>query len=121
METRPRTARSSVLPTPTSPDSFSLSGPSNLPDPASHAYRQDLADIALAGQVIAFHYAEPLERVLLCTAELRSGPSADSGVLAELSSGDPFWMLDNSLGWAWGYAGKDRRVGYVVSDAVAAP
>src|SRR4028118_808257 len=86
METRPRTARSSVLPTPTSPDSFSLSGPSDLPDPASHAYRQDLADIALAGQVIAFHYAEPLERVLLCTAELRSGPSADSGVLAELSS-----------------------------------
>ena len=29
-------------------------------------------------------------------------------------------MLDDSLGWAWGYAGKDRRVGYVRSDALAA-
>jgi hypothetical protein len=121
METRPPTARSSALPTPTSPDSFSLSGPSNLPDPASYAYRQDLADIALAGRVIASHYAEPLERVLKSAAELRSGPSSDSAVLAALSSGDPFWMLDNSLGWAWGYAGEERRVGYVPSDAVSAP
>jgi hypothetical protein len=27
-------------------------------------------------------------------------------------------MLDDSLGWAWGYAGKDRRVGYVRSEAL---
>jgi hypothetical protein len=27
-------------------------------------------------------------------------------------------MLDDSLGWAWGYAGKDRRVGYVASEAL---
>jgi hypothetical protein len=32
--------------------------------------------------------------------------------------GDPFAMLDVSLGWAWGYAGEDRRVGYVRSEAV---
>ena len=25
-------------------------------------------------------------------------------------------MLDDSLGWAWGYAGDDKRVGYVASD-----
>jgi hypothetical protein len=29
-------------------------------------------------------------------------------------------MLDNSLGWAWGYAGADKRVGYVRGEAVAA-
>jgi hypothetical protein len=29
-------------------------------------------------------------------------------------------MLDDSLGWAWGYAGKERRVGYVSSDALEA-
>jgi hypothetical protein len=28
-------------------------------------------------------------------------------------------MLDDTLGWAWGYAGEDHRVGYVRSDAVA--
>jgi hypothetical protein len=27
-------------------------------------------------------------------------------------------MLDDSLGWAWGYAGADRRVGYLPSDAL---
>jgi hypothetical protein len=30
-------------------------------------------------------------------------------------------MLDDTLGWAWGYAGEDRRVGYVRSGAVRAP
>ena len=27
-------------------------------------------------------------------------------------------MLDDTLGWAWGYAGEDRRVGYVRSEAL---
>ena len=27
-------------------------------------------------------------------------------------------MLDNTLGWAWGYAGADRRVGYVRAEAL---
>ncbi len=27
-------------------------------------------------------------------------------------------MLDDTLGWAWGYAGEDRRVGYVESEAL---
>ena len=30
-------------------------------------------------------------------------------------------LLDDSLGWAWGYAGKERRVGYVRSDALTTP
>ena len=27
-------------------------------------------------------------------------------------------MLDDSLGWAWGYAGEERHVGYVESEAL---
>jgi len=38
--------------------------------------------------------------------------------MLELNAGDPFEMLDNSLGWAWGYAGPDGRVGYVRSEAL---
>ena len=53
-------------------------------------------------------------------ARLRSGPSDDAEAVLELKPGDPFAMLDNSLGWAWGYAGKERRVGYVRSEQVAA-
>jgi len=36
----------------------------------------------------------------------------------ELARGDLFEMLDDSLGWAWGYAGEERRVGYVPAKAL---
>jgi hypothetical protein len=97
-----------------------LSGHSNLPDPAFNAYRKDLADIALAGRVIASHYAEPLHREVTQATWLFAAPSENAALLCELAAGDAFEMLDNSVGWAWGYAGNDRRVGYVRSDAVAA-
>ena len=53
------------------------------------------------------------------SASLRAGPSDEADALLELKAGDPFAMLDNSLGWAWGYAGEERRVGYVRSEALA--
>jgi hypothetical protein len=71
--------------------------------------------------VIASHYAEPLERAIVTKAELRTGPSNEADVIRMLGPKESFAMLDNSLGWAWGYAGKDRRVGYVTSAAVGAP
>ena len=89
-------------------------------DPTIHAYRKDLADVALAGKVIASHYAEPLERSLREPAALRAAPSHDAEEIAAFSAGDPFDLLDNTLGWAWGYAGKERRVGYVPSCALSA-
>ncbi len=104
-----------------SADSFSLAGPSNLPDPATHAYRKDLADVALAGQVIASHFAEPLEQVTVMATQLRTDPSLESRVIAELPEGTTLLVLDNSRGWAWGYAGAGRRVGYVAAEAVARP
>ncbi len=54
------------------------------------------------------------------SATLRAAPSEEAEPLLDLKPGDPFAMLDNSLGWAWGYAGVDRRVGYVRSEALAA-
>jgi hypothetical protein len=95
-----------------------LSGPSDPPDATHHAYRKDLADVALAGAVIASHYAEPMPWTLVRRAALHAGPADDTEAICELSAGDPFDMLDNSLGWAWGYGGADRRVGYVESDAL---
>jgi hypothetical protein len=98
-------------------DGFALTGISNLPDPTTHAYRKDLADVALAGRVIASHYAEPLVRHLVAGAPLLAAPARDSEELAQLSDGDEIRMLDMSLGWAWGY-GPDGQVGYVQADAV---
>ena len=76
--------------------------------------------MALAGRVIASHYAEPLERANGSATFLRAGPSAEDSVIRELQPGESFAMLDESLGWAWGYGGKDRRVGYVRTEALAA-
>jgi hypothetical protein len=116
-----RTGRSSdrLRPTPTSADEFALTGPSENPDPNFNAYRKDLADVALAGRVIASHYAEPVEREIAAATELRAAPSLEAEVIRELSPGERFDMLDDSLGWAWGYAGEDGRVGYVHLSAIA--
>jgi len=99
-------------------DQFALSGPSERPDPEFHAYRKDLADIALAGRVIASHYAAPAARTLARDTALCDAPAADAGTLQVLPAGEPFELLEESLGWAWGYAGKERRVGYVESAAL---
>lgn len=71
--------------------------------------------------MIASHYAEPVDRAIATATELRSGPTADAEAIRELAPGEAFAMLDDTLGWAWGYAGNDRRVGYVRSGALAAP
>ena len=77
--------------------------------------------MALAARVIASHYAEaaPERRLALlphCAVRL----PRDAATLRDLAAGEPFAMLDDSLGWAWGYAGAERHVGYVRSDALAA-
>jgi hypothetical protein len=68
--------------------------------------------------VIASHYAEPVERKIAGRTALRPLPDEEGDILLELQPGEAFWMLDDSVGWAWGYAGKDRRVGYVTSAAL---
>jgi Bacterial dipeptidyl-peptidase Sh3 domain len=69
--------------------------------------------VALAGRVIASHYAKSVDRQIAVQTQLRSVPADDGEVVGELGPGELFAMLDDSLGWAWGYAGEDRRVGYV--------
>ena len=68
--------------------------------------------------MLASHYSEPVERGIASRTPLLSGPADDAEFIGELEAGEPFAMLDESVGWAWGYAGKDRRVGYVKSEAL---
>ena len=96
-----------------------MAGVSSLPDPATHAYRKDLADAALAGMVIASHYAEPLPRLIVAPATAHSEPSLDSRQVGEVEPGNELRMLDCSRGWAWGYL-PDGRVAYVEAAAVSA-
>lgn len=68
--------------------------------------------------VIASHYARPVCRHLQTSADLRDSPGLDGKVIANIPPGSQFELLDDTLGWAWGYAGDDRRVGYVESQAI---
>ena len=68
--------------------------------------------------MIASHYASPVERRVIAPGTLRETGSDDGVVICELAAGEPFLLLDDSLGWAWGYAGEERRVGYVRSECL---
>ena len=59
-------------------------------------------------------------RHLAAAAPLRRVPDEQSELVVELSAGDEMWLLDITGGWAWGYAGKDRKVGYVRAEALVA-
>lgn len=76
--------------------------------------------MAIAGQVIASHYAEAVHRNVASAMPLLREASDKADVVRALEPGEPFEMLDDSVGWAWGYAGKDRRVGYVRSESLKA-
>lgn len=60
-----------------------------------------------------------MPKVVAANAPLRIAANDDAEELAELEPEDSFTLLDDTLGWAWGYAGRDRLVGYVRSEALA--
>src|ERR1044072_2311573 len=93
---------------------FTLSGPSILLDPSFHAFRADLADVALAAHLFAPHYARPVTRHCgPVAAAVRGSPTLDSEELFQLDAGEEFALLDVTGGWGWGYRRSDHRVGYV--------
>lgn len=101
---------------------FHLTGPSLTLDPRIHAYRKDIADIALAGQIFAPHYARPLLRACgPAAAAVRAAPAADAEAVAELAPGETFAVLEYAGGWAWGYVQAGHRVGYVEAAALEDP
>ncbi len=103
-------------------DRFGLTGTSQSYDPREVAIRPDLADIAVAGQHFAPHYAAPMMRSsVLPAAVLRGAPSLDADQTSELLFGEGFALLDLTGGWAWGYSLSDHYVGYLAAEALAEP
>lgn len=103
-------------------DRFGLTGTSHVFDPRIVAIRPDLADIAVAGQHFAPHYAAPMMRsCVLPAAALRAEPSLAAEQTSELLFGEGFALLDLTGGWAWGYCLADHYVGYLAADALATP
>jgi hypothetical protein len=101
---------------------FRLDGASSALDPRIHAFRSDIADIALAGRTIAPHYARPLIRACgVHAAALRDVADGDAEPVSELLPGEEFAVLEYSGGKAWGYCVADHRVGYVEAIGLTAP
>jgi hypothetical protein len=101
---------------------FALQGPSVTLDPRLNAWRNDIADIALAGRLFAPHYAKALVRACgLIPTFVRSEPADDAPAVSQLLPGEDFAVLDIAAGWAWGYCTADHRVGYVEAIELAEP
>ena len=79
-----------------------------------NACREDLADLALAGRVIANAYVRPRSSYCVTPREaMRAKPDTSSAAVSELLHGEEFAVLETSAGWAWGYSRHDGYVGYV--------
>jgi cell wall-associated NlpC family hydrolase len=84
-----------------------------------HAFRPDLADVRLHGQVDADRFvAGRPARVTVPHAALHNAPRADAGRSTEILRGDDVTVFDEADGWAWIQAGRDGYVGYACATAL---
>jgi cell wall-associated NlpC family hydrolase len=89
-------------------------------DPRLHAFRTDLADERLRGEVDAprFVSGQPA-RIRVAVADIRIAPRSDSGLSTQALYGDDVNVFDVVEGWAWIQAERDGYVGYVADAALA--
>lgn len=87
-----------------------------------NAFRPDLADARLAGQVDAQRFAEGVPmRVCMPVVDLRSEPRPDSGPQTQLIYGDNVLMFEDEDGWCWVQSESDGYTGYVSDIALQKP
>jgi hypothetical protein len=95
-----------------------LSGRSVKLDPTTHAVRGDIADLELAHEVFAPHYARALAYRAKADAVVRAEAGEDGEQRGALKEGDIFGVLDISGGYAWGKTANGTP-GYVVMTALS--
>ncbi|MFK0683951.1 NlpC/P60 family protein [Ochrobactrum sp. BD67] len=87
-----------------------------------NAYRPDLADERLTGQVEAARFAAgtPM-KVSAPVVDLRSEPRMDSGPQTQMIFGDSVCVFEEMDGWSWVQAERDGYTGYVSAAALERP
>lgn len=79
-----------------------------------HAFRPDLADARLEGNVTAERFvAGRPARIVAPVADLLGEPRPDAGLDTQLLCGDDVTVFEEREGWAWVQAARDGYVGYV--------
>lgn len=87
-----------------------------------HAFRPDLADEALQGQIDAERFVRgTAARVVVPVAAMRPSPDAGCGIDTELLLGETVRVFERKGGWAWIQADHDGYVGYLPETQVEAP
>ncbi|MBZ9918847.1 NlpC/P60 family protein [Mesorhizobium sp. BR1-1-7] len=83
-------------------------------DARLHAFRPDLADARLKGEVAADRFvAGRPARISIPVADIRKAPRPDAGVNTQALFGDDVLVFEDREGWAWIQAERDGYVGYV--------
>jgi cell wall-associated NlpC family hydrolase len=89
-------------------------------DPRLNAFRADLADARLEGQVAAARFVAGTSlRVAAPAAPLKRAPAVDAAQDSEVLRGEIFTVFDARGGWSWGQLATDGYVGYVPTAALA--
>lgn len=79
-----------------------------------NAYRDDMADSRLAGQVKAARFCDGRPAsIVVPVADLHGRPDAGSGLDTQLLLGETVRVFDERDGWCWIQAERDNYVGYV--------
>src|SRR3546814_18339263 len=88
-------------------NNFRLEGPSIALDQRIHAFRPDIADLALAGQVFATHYARPASRRCIEPSAMVKRKTDDRPpAISQLMLGEEYAVIDSSGARAWGTCRK---------------
>lgn len=90
-------------------------------DARLHAFRSDLADARLKGEVAAERFVDGRPaRIAVAVADVLRAPGPDAGVNTQFLFGDDILVFETAGGWAWVQAERDGYVGYVADAAFGA-
>jgi len=88
-------------------------------DPRRHAFREDLADARLQGQVTAERFVEGQPgQVRVATAPVFGTPDPITALTSQLLFGEMVRVFEEKDGWAWAQGDADGYVGYVPAAAI---
>lgn len=78
-----------------------------------NAFRPDLADARLKGQLAVKAYAEPIAaRITVPVLDLRTAPNNESSLVSQALFNEAVDVFETHNGWCWVQAVRDQYVGY---------